>query len=153
MTVTAKEYLSEILKNRICIKQTEDKIMELRARAFSLNSMDYSTEPVQVSKSPGAAFEKQIDAVLKLSTELESYKTVLLEEEIKKIIEIQSLQNIKHIELLYKRYVENKSLERIAAEMQTLDEMPYSYDRIRHMHMEALNAFQDEILNKRIDTL
>ena len=53
----------------------------------------------------------------------------------KVINQIQSLDNRSYAEILYKRYIEFKRLELIAVEL------GYSYNRIRHLHGEALKYF------------
>lgn len=49
--------------------------------------------------------------------------------------EIHNVNNADFIKLLYKKYVECENLWSIAKNM------GYSYDRIRHMHGEALKEF------------
>lgn len=50
--------------------------------------------------------------------------------------QIQQLARSEYVDLLYKRYVEDKTFDRIA------DEMGYSYDHIRRLHKKALNEFE-----------
>ena len=52
------------------------------------------------------------------------------------INQINELQNVQYIEILYKRYVEYKDLKKIAKEME------YTYDYIRKIHVKALQNFE-----------
>ncbi|MPM60729.1 hypothetical protein SDC9_107581 [bioreactor metagenome] len=54
------------------------------------------------------------------------------------INEIQSLGDDTYISILFKKYVEYKTLEQIAIELN------YSYDRTKHLHGFALKRFKTQ---------
>ena len=56
------------------------------------------------------------------------------------INEIQGLGNILHIDILFKKYVQYKSLELIAVET------GYSYDYVKHAHGYVLENFYNKFL-------
>lgn len=56
--------------------------------------------------------------------------------------QIKDLDKPTHIEILTRKYIDGQKLQDAA------DEMCYSYDRIRHIHKDALDEFQ----KKYIDT-
>lgn len=56
--------------------------------------------------------------------------------------QIHSLEDLREEAVLFKRYVEGKSLYKTATEMS------YSYDRIRHIHGQALRHFGETILKE-----
>lgn len=56
--------------------------------------------------------------------------------------QIKDLDKPTHIEVLTRKYIDGQKLQDAA------DEMCYSYDRIRHIHKDALDEFQ----KKYIDT-
>ena len=78
-----------------------------------------------------------IDLEAEINAEIDRF----VDEKHKIINQIQGLKNSDYISLLFKRYVEFKSLERICVEMN------FSYDYIKHLHGYALKDFEDKILN------
>jgi len=109
--MTAKEYLGQLKCLNICIEQ---KMAERQAL--------YTTAGTS--------------APLELSREIAWQTIELLKRKHKIIDQIQGLKRDNHITVLYKRYVEYKSLEKIA------DEMGYTYQHIRRLHGGALQAFE-----------
>ena len=55
---------------------------------------------------------------------------------------ILGMDNPIHVQVLYGRYVKGRSLSAIA------NELAYSYDRIKHVHGEALQAFDEKYLRR-----
>lgn len=133
-TLTAKKYLQQIKTLDIKIKQRENQYKELKEAASSPGSMQYNKEIVQTSKAHDR-LEKLVIQYIGLEQEVEQEKFRLQALKQKIIDEIQSLDNDKFIDLLYKRYVEYKSYERIAVEMN------YGIDNVYIVHRKALKAF------------
>lgn len=131
--MTSKEYLLQIKQIRTRIKLIKQTIEQLETEAGSLKAIDYAKDKIQ--SSPSNKVEdlliKAVEARNKLIAETETYMSLLVEI----TRQIETLESSEHSILLYKRYVEDKSLEQIAVDMQ------YSYDRIRHMHGWALQDF------------
>lgn len=131
----AKDYLLQIEVLQTKIEQKQQRAKEYRELALAVGGMDYSKERVQTSK-----FGSQLEDTV--------IKYVMLEQEIAEDVvnlqikkdnitdEIHNLEDAKYIKILYKRYVECKSLGRVAKEMM------YSYDHIRTMHGQALKEFE-----------
>lgn len=131
----AKEYLLQIEVLQTKIEQKQQRAKEYRELALSVGGMDYSKVRVQTSKI-GSQLE---DTVI---------KCVMLEQEIAEDVvnlqikknnitdEIHNLEDAKFIKILYKRYVECKSLGKVAKEMN------FAYQYIRAMHGEALKEFE-----------
>lgn len=137
----AKEYLNQLqrLDNAINLKLRE--VDDLRLKSKSIGSSDYSKERVKSSPSDEAPFTKFIERIVDLETEISSEICFFISEKHKIINQIQGLENADYISLLYKKYVEYKDLKQIC------DEMNFSYDRIRHLHGDALEDFENKILN------
>ncbi len=136
----AKKYLQEIrrLEDAIGRNQEEKEILyaKLTGRAIS-----YEGERVQRS----GAGEPMIDVMAKvieldheISQQTASYVTLL--HEIKG--QIEQLCNDTFTKLLFKRYVEGKSLEVISVEMN------YTYQHVRRTHGFALQAFEKQFAGK-----
>ena len=133
--MTAKEYLKKIRFLDIKINQKIKELDELRTMSQAVRGIDYSKECVQTSLSSGANFEKAILRISELERMLDTEIDYLVDLKHKIINQIQSLDNRNYAEILYKRYIEFKRLELIAVEL------GYSYNRIRHLHGEALKYF------------
>lgn len=129
-----KKYLSQIHLLDIQIRQKESELKEIR---------DYleNTAPLvsgdRVQTSPKDKIPAEVALIVDLEEQVRRKKSILLQTKAKIINEIQSLDNPLYIDILYKRYVEYKSLWEIA------EEMGYSYYRIRHLHGIALQEVKN----------
>lgn len=137
----AKEYLQQLQRLDTVINQKIKEVHDLRLQAQSTGGIDYSKERVQTSPSGDAPFVKPICRIIDLEAEINAEIDRFVDEKHKIINQIQDLKNSDYIRLLFKRYVEFKSLERICVEMN------FSYDYIKHLHGYALKDFEDKILN------
>lgn len=137
----AKEYLQQLQRLDTVINQKIKEVDDLRLKSRSVGSIDYSKERVQTSPSGDAPFVKPICKIIDLEAEINAEIDKFVDEKHKIINQIQGLKNSDYISLLFKRYVEFKSLERICVEMN------FSYDYIKHLHGYALKEFEDKILN------
>ena len=135
----AKEYLQQIRKLDIRIGQRITQLNEMRARVHIMGSFDYSKDRVQSSPSSG---NKQIEELVDFEKDL---KVLIIREQLLKdkiIGEIQQLENPIHVDLLFRRYLECQSFERISCDM------GYTYNYTLNLHGVALQAFEDQVLMK-----
>ena len=132
--MTAKQYLSRVRILDIKINNKISELSMLKSKSTSLQAVVINDDKVQTSPALDRLGD-DISDILELEEEI--HKEIKRYNDLKhKIInEIHSLNNRLYIEILYKRYVEFKSLEEIAVEMN------YSYDRVRHLHGYALIEF------------
>lgn len=137
----AKEYLQQLQRLDTVINQKIKELDDLRLKSQSTGSVDYSKERVQTSPSGDAPFVKPICRIIDLEAEINAEIDRFVDEKHRIINQIQGLKNSDYISLLFKRYVEFKSLEKICVEMN------FSYDYIKHLHGYALQDFEDRILN------
>lgn len=137
----AKDYLKRLKRLDTIIRQKQQEITDLRLTASSTGGFDYSKERVQSSPSGDAPFVRPVLKIIELEQQINAEINKFIAEKHKIINEIQSLKNSDYINLLYKRYVEYKSLEQICVEMN------FSYDYIKHLHGYALQCFEDKFLN------
>lgn len=136
--VTPKEYLRQLRVFSIKIQQKKDELESLKAAAENVTA---SIDNERVQTSPKDRMPEDISRIVDLESEI--YKDIqeLLILKNKIINEIQELSNPVYIEILYKRYVEYKSLEEIAVRMS------YSYRQIKRLHGYALQAFRKQFQN------
>lgn len=137
MKYDAKTYLKEIREKRHHIERLKERREALHLNV-SFGSMDYSADRIQ--NSPKNKLE---EAAVKLFERIERIdKTIArLSVEIDDRIEnIEALQNDNYREILFKRYVEEKSFEEISVEMK------YAYNYTCNLHGEALKILS-EVLN------
>lgn len=131
----AKEYLMQIEILSVKIEQKKQRAKEYRDLALCSGGFDYSKERVQTSNL-GGQIEDRIIRYVSLESEITENIFMLQQMKDKITGEIHNLNNSDYIILLYKRYVECKTLGQISKDMH------YSYDRIRHMHGKALMEFE-----------
>ena len=131
-----KQRLSQIRRLRILIDQRERELESLRAARFGcVSGVDYGRTPVKGSRRVGGSFEEA--AIKAVDLEVETAALIVQYNELRHTIigQIQQLDKLEHMQILYKRYVEEKRWEQIA------DEMGYDSVYIRSLHGKALFAF------------
>ena len=134
--MTVKEYLSGLRLLNIKIKHKLQEAEELRALAFGTASINSDSERVQTSPSGDGRQMSMVNRYVDLEAEIQTLvdKYVVMKDEI--INRIHQLEDARYVEVLFKRYVEYKSLLRISKEMK------YDYDYVRYLHRKALKNFE-----------
>lgn len=130
---TPKEYLRQLKTAEIKIEQKEEELERLKA---SLESISTGTDSERVQTTPRDRLSEEVPIIADLKEEIKSDIKALLILKNKIINEIQSMDNPVYINILYKRYVQYKSLEEIAVEMS------YSYRQIKRLHGISLQGFR-----------
>ena len=130
---TPKEYLRQLKTASIKIEQKEDELERLKAAAESISA---NNESERVQTTPRDRISEDVACIADLKEEINRDIGELLILRNKIINEIQSLDNPVYIDILYKRYVEYKTLEEIAVEMR------YSYRQVLRLHGLALQDFK-----------
>lgn len=131
----AKKYLLQIEAFQTKIEQKRQRAKEYRELALTSGGFDYSKERVQISNL-GGQIENPVIRYVALEQEINEDVRMLEARKDKITDEIHNLEDALHIKILFKKYVECKHLAMVA------EELNYSYDRIRHMHGEALKEFE-----------
>lgn len=135
--MTAKEHLGQIIVLNAKINQKLQEKTELRASLTSISSPDFSKERVQGgSPSSDPVFAKRIIKLISLEEEIDEMLDELVDKKHLIIGQIHSLGNANHIKVLYKCYVDGKTLKVIAREMN------YTYQHVRRLHTTALQEFE-----------
>lgn len=135
-TLSAKKYLEQLEIIDMQINQDIERLEEMKVDAKSTGGIDYSRDRVQTSPRGDKlcadvaryiAFDEEINA--------EIDRFVDAKEQI--IREIWELRDINYIQVLYKVYVQFKSVK-VAAQ-----EMKKSYRYMIQIHNAALKAFEE----------
>ena len=134
----AKEYLQQLQKINMLINQRMQEKADLSAMSRCIASFDYTKNRVQTSPLEAASFTKTIEKIVVLEEEINGLIQEYVDLKHKIIGEIQGLKNCKFIEILHKKYVEGKGLERVA------DEMGYTFQYIVLLHGNALKEFSNK---------
>lgn len=135
--MSVQQYLQQIKVLDTKIKQKQEQYKRLEERASSPSGIRYDKVVTQTSKT-GDRLEKLVLQYVNLGKEIE--EEILKFELTKQAIinQIQSLNEDRYINVLFKRYVEYKSYELIAVEMS------YSFDYVKELHRNALNFFKEK---------
>ena len=130
----AKDYLQEIQVFFIYIEQKKRQLEEMRRMCTYLRGASIGTGSKNSNTSDGftKASDKLLDLELDLTRKIEEYQLMKNE----RIEMIQSLSKPEYMEVLYKRYVEFKTFERVAYEMN------YALNYIFKLHGSAIKEFE-----------
>lgn len=129
-----KQYLGQISRLDRMIKNKMTELSQYRDLIYGLSAV---TNEERVQKSPD--FDKMTGKVAKV-LKIESKIDELIDEYVDKknliISQIDSMENETYYEILFARYIEKKTFEKIA------DEMMYSWRQIIRLHGKALQEFE-----------
>ena len=130
--MTAKEYLSGLRLLNIKIKHKLQEAEELRSLAFGTASLNSDSERVQTSPSGDGRQIILVNRYVDLEAEIQALvdKYVVMKDEI--INRIHQLEDARYVEVLFKRYVEGKTMRQIA------EEMDYEYTSIYKIRKRAI---------------
>lgn len=131
--MTAKEYLLGMQLMEIKIGQLQEQRQMYLGRAASITA---SINPVKVQNS--LTVDRMGDNVAmaaSIDEKIEKEISLLWKKQDEMIRQIQGMHNAKYMQLLFKVYVQEKSIKETAAEMG----MTYQY--VRNLHKKALAAF------------
>lgn len=144
--MTAKEYLGQIHKYKRAAESLAMKAEQLRTEVAGLKAITYDGVKVQTSPT-----DKMSELVPKLVEIEERYGEALYQYHKAILVRVQQIADIgrnDYEEILRLRYVEtNKHGQRL-----TLEEIAVkthrSFDRVAHLHGEALEAFRRKYLQR-----
>ena len=134
-----KQYLNQISRLDRMIQNKLAEISQLRELAMSISAVK-NEERVQTTPN----FDKIGTAYCKIE-EMEEKLDKLIDEYVDKknliISQIDKIENETYYEILFARYIEKKTFEKIA------DEMAYSWRQIIRLHGGALQEFEKKYGN------
>ena len=138
--MTAKEYLKQIEKLDIKIRQKETELECLRETAGGSAAIRYDKDNIQVSAC-GDMLERAVIRMVELEEKIFSDKVRLASMRDQIVDQIQALDDKRYIEILYLRYVKYEKFEKIALDLS------YDYVYLRALHGEALGNFETRYCN------
>lgn len=142
--MTAKEYLSGLAAMQVKIQQLQEQKQMYLDMATSITA---PINPVKVQTSP--TIDRMADAVTRevdMNTVIEAEIENLWNKQHEIVKGIQTLHNAKYIQVLYKVYVQGKSIRRASIDMQM------SYPYVIEIHKKALAEFEKvfaDMLNEK----
>ena len=129
-----KDYLSQVSRLNKMINNKLSEISQLRELSVSISAVG-NDEKVQTSPN----FDKIGTAIAKID-ELESNLDKMIDEYLVKreriIAQIDTMEEESVYQILFSRYIEKKTFEKIATEME------YSWRQIVRLHGKALQQFE-----------
>ena len=137
--MTTKEYLCQISRLDRMINNKLSEISQLRELAMSVSAVK-NEERVQTTPN----FDKIGTVYCKIEA-MEEKLDKLIDEFVDKknliISQIDKIENETYYEILFERYIEKKTFEKIA------DEMTYSWRQVIRLHGRALQEFEKKYGN------
>ena len=134
--MTTKDYLSQIGRSNRMINNKLIEIQQLRVMAANVSAVS-NEEKVQSTPNfdkMGATFAK----IEEMEEKLDSLIDDFIDRKNHIIAQIDGIDNELSYVILFSRYIERKSLEKIATELN------YSYKSINRYHGAALKEFEEK---------
>ena len=144
--MTAKQYLSRVPALRRQIASLEQQIEYLTTKAAGVKGIAYDGDKVMTS--PENAMEQAMIEVAELTNRFNDRVIKYSRLALKIEKQISAMENADHVELLTLRYLmtdkrgKQLTFDRIAVMTHR------SFERTRHLHGEALAAFQKKYLDR-----
>lgn len=133
--MTAKKYLLQIKEQKQNIRKQEEYIQRLRD-SLTIAGISYDKERIQSSPDPDK-FAKIFGQIDEEEQRLEDMKTRFVNTRVKIINQIHELKDDRYDKLLNYVYVDDLTLK------ETSQQMSFSYDYIRELHIAALQTFEE----------
>ena len=139
-TLSAREYLEQLQEFDTIINQDIERLDNMKTDACSTGSIDYSAEKVQTSLS-GDTLCKQVTNYIALNERINNKIDQYSDAREKIIEQIRGLHNNYFNQILFKVYVQYKSIRQASKEMKK------SYNYTVELHNKALAAFEETYKN------
>lgn len=134
--LTARQYLEQLQELDTVINQDLERLKEMKADATSTGCIDYSMERVQTSTS-GNKLCNDVTRYVTLDEKINAEIERFVDAKNKIIAEIRGLHVNNYIQVLFKVYVQFKSVRQAAKEMKK------SYSYVIELHNKALVLFEE----------
>ena len=134
-TQQARQELQQIHKIDTQIRQKEDQLRELELQLTQAGGIEYGRERVQASPIPDR-LQNDIIKLVDLKEQIIKERVEYLQKKEQVIQDIHGLEDPREMDILVKRYIEGKTWDRIA------DEMNYSIRRVHQLHRQALENIE-----------
>lgn len=135
-SLSARQYLGQLREIDAKINRDLERLEEMKAKAFSGGAAGYGRERVQASLI-GDKLCSDVSEYVDFNEEINAKIDSFIDAKWQIISEISKLRDSRHADVLYKIYVQYKSIRDVAQEMG----MSYSYTAA--LHNNALQAFEE----------
>ena len=132
--LSAEQYLVQLQELDVKINQDMERLMEMRVDVSHPNGIDYSKDRVQ-SSGGDCGLEDMVIRYTRMSERINREIDQFFDAKEQIIKEIRSLHDVNYIQVLYKMYVQYKSVKVIASEMDISQRSVWTIQR------EALEQF------------
>lgn len=139
-TLSAREYLGQLQELDIYISQDLERLDDMKTNACSTGAIDYSAERVQTSPS-GDSLCRQVTNYVAFNEKINAEIDRFVDAKEQIISEIRGLRDKNYIQVLYKVYVQFKTVKQASKEMKK------SYNYTVELHNKALAAFEETYKN------
>lgn len=134
--LTARQYLEQLQELDTNINQDLERLEDMKTNACSTGGIDYSAERVQTSPS-GDTLCKQVTNYVALNDEINAEIDRFSDAKEQIIRQIRGLHDARYSQVLFKVYVQFKTLKVASGEM------GMSYQYVRNLHSAALARFEE----------
>lgn len=138
--LSAEKYLQQLEVLDTNINQNLERLADMQINMCNVDGIDYSAERVQTSPS-GDGLCKGVSAYVDFNNKINEEIDNFIDAKNKIIQEIRDLHNADYIQVLFKKYVQFKTLTITAREMKR------SYNYVLNVHKKALAAFEEAYEN------
>lgn len=138
--MTAKEYLEQLAAIEEMIQQDLERLEGMKQDAMLPKGIDYSGDRVQTS-TRGDKLCCDVTSIITLNDKINAEIDRFVDAKEKIISEIRGMRCLKYNRILYKVYVQFKSIREAAGEMKI------SYSYAVELHKKALKAFSETYKN------
>lgn len=139
-TLSARKYLEQLQTFDIYINQDLERLDDMKTNACSTGAIDYSAERVQTSPS-GDSLCRQVTNYVAFNEKINAEIDRFVDAKEQIISEIRGLRDKNYIQVLYKVYVQYKTVKQASKEMKK------SYNYTVELHNKALAAFEETYKN------
>lgn len=139
-TLSAREYLGQLQELDININQDLELLENMKINACSTGAIDYSAERVQTSPS-GDGLCRQVTNYVSFNEKINAEVDRFVDVKNLIIKQIRGLHNNYFNQILFKVYVQFKSVKQASREMKK------SYNYTVELHNKALAAFEETYKN------
>ena len=138
--LSAKRYLQQLEVIDMMINQDLERLDDMKTDACSTGGIDYSKDRVQTSMS-GDSIGNLVVRYMTLNDEINAEIDSFISAKNQIIQEVRGLKDKNYINILYKIYVQYKSIKVAAGEMRK------SYSYVLELHKKALAEFEETYKN------
>jgi hypothetical protein len=131
--MTVKEYLNQIKVYQLKIENKKVQLAHIRDMATSLKRLNYN-EKVQTSRESGDSIGDDVADIIEIENEIKADIIAFERIKLEVISTIDTVHDIKCYNVLYQKYVNNKSFDDIAEEMGYTD-----IRQVLRLHGKGLN--------------